>query len=67
MDMSEVSEATKVEVLKMAVELTQAYVKRGDLMDMRMQEWLGLDEPAGKNLPDIVQALYGHLLGVITR
>lgn len=65
--MSEVSEATKVEVLKMAVELTEAYVKRDGYMDARMQHWLGLDEQASQSLPGIVQALYGHLLGVITR
>ncbi|MDH1211119.1 hypothetical protein N5C38_08630 [Pseudomonas chengduensis] len=67
--MSEVTEETKREVLKLAVQLTQGYVKnRTEILNLRDLQWLGMEEKqAGHNLPEIVEAIYDHLLGIMTR
>ena len=67
--MSDVTEETKREVLKLAVQLAQTYVKSYDITPhFREAEWLGLDNPEGPHsLQDIVRCIYDQLLGVITR
>ncbi|MFI8609499.1 hypothetical protein ACIGFL_14430 [Pseudomonas sp. NPDC077649] len=67
--MSDLTEETKREVLKLAVQLTQSYVKnRNEVLNLRDLQWLGMEEKqAGHSLPEIVEALYDHLLGTMTR
>ncbi|RRV28619.1 hypothetical protein EGJ23_04360 [Pseudomonas sp. o96-267] len=62
--MSDLSEATKLEAMKMAVQLTTLYVKnRNEILNARDLHWLGLDDKkAGYSLPEIVDGMYRHLL-----
>ncbi|EPJ2878570.1 hypothetical protein L4Y67_006475 [Pseudomonas aeruginosa] len=65
--MSDVSEETKREVMKLAVQLTTTYVEhRNPVLDNRGRHWLGIKErKTPPRLPDIIEGIYRQLLDVM--
>ncbi|HGN3305594.1 TPA: putative holin [Pseudomonas aeruginosa] len=65
--MSDVSEETKREVMKLAVQLTTTYVEhRNPVLDNRGRHWLGIEErKTPPRLPDIIEGIYRQLLDVM--
>lgn len=66
--MTALSEAAKVEMMKLAVQLTQQYVSSKDKLGHTELSFIGLKgAPAGVSLLDAIDHIYDHLSGRITR